>query len=338
MPDRSGAQPGGKRPMKIFDFDTAELRDTYRAQGWLHIREGATPEFVDYVRAFVSDYGPGGALSGKGLAGAKDQLLLEFPPGLDYTREVFDSIAALCGLERSTMALSERHVKIYDADAAPNPRPHKDRYASQVAVGISIDVDADSCILLYPDDALDVNPLLRPGLIDTLPPDQQPELALRDARPVEIHDAPGDVQVFAGSSVWHGRRNSAGTVIVYLKLNDFGCDPLAEDPHTPAVRDHTLAVLGDPGDFRASVPRFSRRFESVTRDYSRAAWGDSLLLNVWDQPPRRITEEDVALLQAVDGIASVEELIARGGGDETAAAYRRLAELGAIDLVKQAGR
>jgi hypothetical protein len=326
--------------MKIFDFDPTELRETYRGQGWVHIPGGATPEFVDYVRTFVSDHGPGGALSGKGLAGAKDQLLLDFPPRADYTTEVFDCMAALCELERSTMTLSERHVKVYDAEAAPNPRPHKDRYASQVSVGISIDVAPDSRLLLYPYDALDVNPMLRPGLIHTLPPDQQPEVALRDTRPVEIADAPGDVQVFAGSAVWHARRNSAGTVLVYFKLNDFGCDPLAEDPRTPDVREHTIAVLEDADEFLASVPWFSRRFESVTREYSRADWGESLLLNVWDQPARRISEEDVTLLHAVDGIASVEDLIARAGGDADviAAAYRRLAELGAIDLVSPAGR
>jgi hypothetical protein len=253
--------------MKVFDFDPTELRETYRAQGWVHLPGGATPEFVDYVRSFVVDHGPGGALSGKGLAGAKDQLLLEFPAGTDYAGEVFDCIAALCDLKRSTMTLSERHVKMYDADAPPSSPPHKDRYASQVAVGISIEVAPDSCILLYPDHARDVNPMLRPGLIDTLPPDQRPEDALRNVHPVEIFDAPGDVQVFPGSAMWHGRRNSAGTVIVYLKLNDFGCDPLAEDPRTPAVREHTLAVLGDAEEFRASVPWFSRRFESVTREY-----------------------------------------------------------------------
>lgn len=326
--------------MKIFDFDAEQLCDTYRTQGWVHIPGGATSEFVDYVRAFACEHGPGGALSGKGLAGAKDQLLLEFPAGSEYTVDVFDSIATLCGLERSTMTLSERHVKIYDSDAAPNPRPHKDRYASQVSVGISIDVAPDSRLLLYPYDALDVNPMLRPGLIDTLPPEQQPEVALRDTRPVEISDAPGDVQVFAGSAVWHHRRNSAGTVLVYFKLNDFGCDPLSEDPHTPAVREHTVAVLGDADAFRASVPWLSRRFESVTREYSRADWGESILLNVWDQPPRRISEDDLTLLHSVDGIASVEDLIARAGGDvdATAAAYRRLAELGAIDLVRPAGR
>jgi hypothetical protein len=326
--------------MKIFDFDPTELRDTYRSEGWLHIPGGATPEFVDYVRSFVSDYGPGGALSGKGLAGAKDQLLLEFPAGTDYTAEVFDSIAALCDLERSTMTLSERHVKIYDADAVPNSRPHKDRYASQIAVGISIDVAPESCILLYPHDALDVNPMLRPGLVDTLPPEQQPEVVLRDTQPVEVFDSPGDVQVFPGAAVWHGRRNSAGTVIVYFKVNDFGCDPLAEDPQTPIIRQHTLAALGDPDDFRPSVPRLSRRFESVTREYTRAGWGESLLLNVWEQPARRISEHDVVLLRAVDGIASVEDLIAGVGGDSdaTAAAFHRLAELGAIDLVSPTDR
>ena len=323
--------------MKIFDFDAQQLRESYRSEGWLHISGGATPEFVDHVRGLVADHGAAQALQGKGLAGAKDQLLLDLPPGDDWVAEVFDSVATLCGLERAGMTLSERHVKMYDADAAPRPRPHKDRFASQVAVGITIDVAPDSCLLLYPHDALDVNPLLRPGLVDMLPPEEQPEVALRDARPVEIRDAPGDVQVFPGSAVWHWRRNSAGTVIVYLKVNDFGCDPLAEDPRTPEIRERTVSVLDDREELLASVPRLSRRFESVTREYSRADWGESLFLNVWEQPPRRISEDDVRLLRDLDGVSTVDEL-GRGRADEFVDAVRRLAELGAIDLVSADGR
>jgi hypothetical protein len=328
--------------MKIFDFDATELAPTYRDQQWIHIQGGATDEFCDYVRGFVRERSSGGPLSGKGIAGAKDQFVLEFPPDTDYTGEIFDHVATLCDLRRATMTLSERHIKMYDADAVAEPRPHKDRYASQVAVGVSIEVPESSRIILYPNDAREANPLLRAGLIDTLPPDEQPEVALRGVAPVEIADAPGDVQMFPGGEVWHGRRNSAGTVIVYLKVNDFGCDPLGEDPATPRVRERTLALLGDDDELRAASVRLGRGFESVTREYSRAGWRELLLLNVWDQPPRRIGDEDFELLRAVDadGGSTVETLIAAAGGsgpDGATDRLRRLAELGALDLVSATG-
>jgi len=328
--------------MKIFDFDAAALAPTYRDQQWIHVPGGATDEFCDYVRGVVRERSSGGPLSGKGIAGAKDQFVLEFPRDTDYTGEIFDHVAALCDLRRATMTLSERHIKMYDADAAPNPRPHKDRYASQVAVGVSIEVPEDSRIILYPDDAREVNPLLRAGLIDTLPPDEQPEVALRGVSPVEIADSPGDVQMFPGGEVWHGRRNSAGTVIVYLKMNDFGCDPLGEDPATTLVRARTLALLAEPDAVRSAAVRLGRGFESVTREYTRAGWRELLLLNVWDQPPRRITEEDLDLLRALDpgDEATVEQVLAAAGGsdpDRAADRLRRLAELGALDLVSAGG-
>lgn len=327
--------------MKIFDFDAAELRETYRGQGWIHVPGGATAEFCEYVSSFAKECAQGGSLSGKGIRGAKDQFLLEFPPRVDYTAELFDHIATLCDLRRPTMTLSERHVKMYQADADPHPRPHKDRYASQVAVGISIEVPRDSWLTLYPYDARETNSMLRAGLIETLRPEEQPEVVLRGARPVDIHDEPGDVQVFPGSAVWHFRHNSAGTVIVYLKLNDFDCDPLAEDPLTPTVRERTLALLDGTDELGTAVVRIARRFESVTREYARADWRDSLLLNVWDQPPRRITEDELAVLISIDGATSVERVVAGvdpGAGDRTLETIRRLGQLGALDLVSAAER
>ena len=68
---------------------------------------------------------------------------------------------------------------------------------------------------------------------------------------MEIYDEPGDVMMFPGSAVWHLRRNSANTVNLYLKCNDFDCDPLAEDPSTERRRLDTADLLARSGSRRA---------------------------------------------------------------------------------------
>jgi hypothetical protein len=224
---------------------------------------------------------------------------------------------------------------MYQADADPLPRAHKDRYASQVAVGISIDVPEGSHLVLYPDVERDENLLLRAGLVDELPPEARPEVVLQSAPEVTIFDAPGDVQIFPGSSVWHLRRNCARTVMVYFKMNDFDCDPLGEDPTTESTRAQTLATLDDADRFRSAHARLGRRLECVRREMARGTWVEMLYVNVWTETPQRISEEELALLEAVDGRPSVEQLLA--GIDIPAAhaeaSLRRLASLGAVDLV-----
>ena len=157
---------------------------------------------------------------------------------------------------------------------------------------------------------------------------------LRDARGIEIHDQPGDVIVFRGSAFWHLRRNSANAVNIYLKFNDFDCDPLAEDPSTPARRASTLELLaGDPRALLSCVPVLARRFDSVTRSYRRESWSPVLLATVWGQNPVPISDEEFALLRRFDGRATIDGL--SGGPDDGAvAAITRLATRGVIDLVR----
>jgi hypothetical protein len=134
--------------------------------------------------------------------------------------------------------------------------------------------------------------------------------------------------VFRGSAFWHLRRNSAETVNIYLKFNEFGCDPLGEDPSTPERRRATLALLeGTDHDVAAGVPALSRRFDSVAHEYRREGWPERLFANVWGQNPFPVSDAEFALLRAVDGRRSVAEL----GADP--AVVRRLAARGALDLV-----
>src|SRR5438067_389013 len=79
--------------------------------------------------------------------------------------------------------LSERHIKAYDADARPEPDAHKDRFASEISVGIAIRVQPGSTLVLYPYDEVGVNPFNSSAeLYASLSSTEHPRVALRSAR------------------------------------------------------------------------------------------------------------------------------------------------------------
>lgn len=323
--------------MRIFDFSPAQFRAAYQHDGFVHIKAGAHPTFLELARQQVARREAAPRLAGQGLAGEKDQFLFELPASFDYEREIFDVLTPLTSLRSEGLTLSERHVKIYSSDAAPFPLPHKDRLSSQVAVGISIDVPAGSHLVLYPYDDREVNPYLATGYLESLEPERRPEVTLRGATEVEVHDAPGDVIVFPGSSMWHLRRHSAGTINVYLKLNDFGADPLGEDPSTSTRREQTLAALEGPrGVFEAAIPVLSRTFEEGVHTWSRASWQERRVAHLWGRKPVALSIAQEQLLRTIGDRRPVSQLVHHAGGMSSEAAegaLRFLAENGVVDLM-----
>jgi hypothetical protein len=248
---------------------------------------------------------------------------------VDFPGELFDAIAELCGLHRPTMTLSERHVKAYDQDAPAEPVPRGDRYASQVSIGVSIEVPDQSRLTLYPDDELDVNPLnVSAAYLEGLPPERRPEEALRGIEPVELFDQPGDVMMFAGNAVWHARRRPAGAINLYLKLNDFNCDPLGEDPASDDVRRASVEAAED-GNLMEKVPIVGRRVDCISRRFTRD-WTEASHAEMWQGAPVSLSADEVALLERVDGRKAAADLLAASDSVET---LRRLASCGVLDLL-----
>lgn len=329
--------------MKVFDFDPRQLRETYAEQGWLHISSGLTPQFLayatDHVDRAVNPQAGADPLEGDAIRGAKTQFVFQFPDSLDLRAEVHGVLAELTGQDPAAMVLSERHIKAYLPDADPAPLAHKDRYASEVSVGLTLAVGPDSHVVLWPRHEREVNPHLTAGLRDSLRADQVPEARLREQDAVCLHDAPGDVLVFPGSSTWHLRRNSAGTTLVYLKFNTFGSDPLGEDPTTPAQRRATERILaGEQLD--SMIPVLSRGFDTVAHETGRAAGRELWSVSAWFAGERRsqpIPGSWVAVLDAVGPDRDVAALAASGVGGLSAQqvreAVRGLAERGALDLL-----
>jgi hypothetical protein len=312
--------------MRVFSFDPSEHRETFLSQGWLHVKQGVTPEFVEVMKDFVARELSEEQLRQFALAGKKGQGRFEFPSEVDFPGEMFDVIAEVCGLDRDTIALSERHINAYNNDAKPDPAPHKDRDASKVSVGLCIE-RADSEVVIYPGASRERNPFVSAATYDdSLPEDQKPENTLSEDQAVAIRDEPGDVVMFYGSEIWHLRRRSAGTVNLYLKFNDFDYDPLGEDPNTIDRQERTKQLLSSNG---GSLPadalvKASRQLEWLNQQHSRNDI-EVLQAKLWGQDPVLIGADEHRLLQALNGGTPVEQL------DQTT--VRRLAELGLVDLI-----
>src|SRR3954467_10591085 len=324
--------------MKVFDFDPRDYAGAYRDEGYVHIREGMSQEFhaalVEYAERELTTH----KLDDFAIKGKKEQSLYDFPDEVDIG-ELYDVVCATCGLDRGNVTLSERHIQIYEANAAPEPPAHKDRFPSQVSMGFSISIPAESRLVLYPYSHRETNPFnTSAGLRRHLQPDQYPEVVLKDARELVLDDADRDVVMFHGNNTWHLRRNAANALNLYLKFNDYGLDPLGEDPFTEGRRTRTLAALGGSAESaRELFPVLSRRLDTVSRTATRDAWSEVLETRVFGEEPIGLTELQHEALTTLEGTESLAVVATRlAGGGNVAEAERqllRLAELGAVDLV-----
>ncbi|HEX8648670.1 MAG TPA: hypothetical protein VF715_17375 [Thermoleophilaceae bacterium] len=316
--------------MKIFNFDPAEHADRYAREGYVHIPNGIDPEFLAHLQDYTAKRFQEKQVQGKAIGGAKEQALFDFPAETDFPGELFDSVASVAGLNRDGMTLSERHIKAYDSDAPEYPVAHKDRFASQVSVGLSIDITEGSYLVLYPHTDVSVNPYnVSPQLLASLEPHERPEVVLKDAPEIRIEDKPGDVVMFRGSAMWHLRRFASNVTNLYLKMNDFNSDPLGEDPQTEPRAQRTLELLASAnGSLPSLKPMLSRRLDVVARQTSRDGQ-EVLQAHVWEQEPVVLSQAEWDVLHAIDGSRSVADL----GGSSIEGAIRRLAQRGVIELV-----
>jgi hypothetical protein len=323
--------------MKVFSFDPAEHRDRFLSQGWVHIKNGVTPEFVEVMRSFVARELNEERLRQFALEGKKGQGRFEFPDEVDFPGELYDAISTVCGLDRETIALSERHINAYNNDARPDPAPHKDRDASKVSVGLCIE-PADSEVVIYPGASRELNPFVSAATYyESLPDDQKPEVVLTPDQEVTIRDEPGDVVMFYGSAIWHLRRRSAGSVNLYLKFNDFDYDPLGEDPTTLERQARTRELLATGGERAGAVAKLSRQLEQLTHQFSRNQL-EVRQAKLWGRKPVSLDEAEFQILQSLNGGRDVSTLakgLKSSGLDSATVAdrVRRLAEHGVVDLV-----
>jgi hypothetical protein len=321
---------------RLFDFDPAQYADTFATAGFVHIPKGLDQEFYKTLSKQVDRFLEGELLDQFAL-GNKQQSVYEFPDTAQNLDELFEAVGAVCGLNPKKLTLSERHIKFYESNANPNPAAHKDRFASQIAIGFSIQVPEGSKLVLYPYDHLEVNPFnASAGLRASLSPDRLPENILKSVRRVEISDAPGDITMFRGNKIWHLRANAAGTKMLYLKLNDCNCDVLGEDPSTAACRKFTeISLTSTDSDLEQMIPLIGRKVDYVERRYTRN-WEEVAGVVLHGELSFTIDGEELLALRAMDGQRTVLSVVKEMGYsvDPTVGLQkiRRLAARGAVDL------
>jgi len=212
-----------------FKRDLKTYRGQFERDGYILLKDVLSESFTAYLQDFL-------ALSRKGqvaetgqwrIGGKKQQFLFSFPSE-DFALRFRAGIADLTGMDESAIAVSERHLKQYEADAPDYPAPHKDRGASRISIGLPIHLGPETSVCVFPTLDRSPNPSERAVFMT---PQDHPGLAEIYNSPdaVLLHEKLGDMIVFLGSTIYHERIRPRGTAVLYIKVNDEGADPLGEN-------------------------------------------------------------------------------------------------------------
>lgn len=218
----------------IFTYDPARMHPQLAEQGYAHLRGVLSEDFVETLRAFYRDSVATAGREARDwkITGKKRQFVFDFPSA-EMAEEFRRGLAGLTGIDPARFTISERHLKIYDDAAAPWPRPHKDRAASQFSIGLPVHVPEGSSVCIFPGLDRSPNPGERAIFMDPQEcPD--PEALYASPEAVLLNEQPGDIVIFLGSALWHERVRPAGTAVLYVKINDLGEDPLGENIYAGA--------------------------------------------------------------------------------------------------------
>ncbi len=325
--------------MKIFEFSIERHAEAFRKDGFVHIENGVTPEFMKLVRLQAIE----SLATSKGLVEwkipkKKQQFIFEFPSQLEIEKDLMDWVNAVTGFGDRQRTICERHIKSYDDTADPMPEPHLDRSASEVAIGIPIDVAPDSHLLIYPSPRLS-NPYSSTAAWRSSGMHAEIADKLDPSEAIRIYDKPGDVIMFLGSSLLHERINSAGTTILYFKVNAAGLDPMAEDPRFEEKVNKSIARrahfnrAGWPACYIISL---APTFEKLSVEKFRPGWQEVHHAHFWGKDPVPISAEEAKLISCLEAPRKVDELSLTLGMPHTAQSFAkmldRLFQLGIILL------
>jgi hypothetical protein len=213
----------------LFNYDPASHRADLQAQGYAHLKQVLSEEFVAQLRGFYADAMAQAKSESADWAvkGKKRQFVYDFP-STEAAEEFRAGMAALTGIRAESLTISERHLKVYDEAANPWPAPHKDRSASHYSIGLPVDLPEGSTVCVFPelepgDNTSDRAIFLGGGTLE----DTSEIYARPDAK--FLNEKVGDVVLFLGSALYHERVRGAGTAILYIKVNGAGVDPLGEN-------------------------------------------------------------------------------------------------------------
>jgi hypothetical protein len=203
----------------------------FARDGFAVLSGGVVPEFRRFAQARAEKMiRVGDDDASRRIVGKKRQYLFDFPDGPEAPPDLFDAVAGIAGVPSERLTLSERLIKVYDTDAPTAPTPHKDRRASELALGIPLVVPAGSALVLFPHADRSENP------DDCVARYAEASEDAANVDGVRLEVEAGSAVLFRGSSIFHERIAAARTVILYLKFNTLGLDPLGHDARPPERR------------------------------------------------------------------------------------------------------
>lgn len=329
--------------MQAFDFTPTLYTDSYKHQGYVHIEGGVEYDFLLSLKEHLSNLlcAQEKFIKEWEIKNEKQQLLFDFFEDSNLIKEVSEKVALVAGWPAESIRLSEKHFKVYEQSADPNPSAHKDRLASEITVGIPLSVSKDSVILLYPHCCRDVNPFVSwAEMRNGLDKEDLPENYLENVEPVVISAKPGDLVMFAGSSMYHKRVNGAGTELLYMKFNSLGLDPISADPRTLDQRRLSLKILQSKTDkelLESSVD-LSPRLHRISRHCTRLDWKEKIYVYVWGEKEFTISDTELSLIKELKEPTTVRTWLMHCGYspsnlNDYVSSIRRLARLCAIDFL-----
>lgn len=212
-----------------FKYDPAIYKNELQRNGYVHLKDLLSDEFVATLKQFCKDAVADtvGELTSGHVSGKKRQFVFDFP-SQEAALQFRAGIAGLTAMDEGKIAISERHLKIYDGEANPWPAPHKDRGASQISIGLPIQLSQGSTVAVFPTMDQTPNPNDKAMFLSESDNVNSEETYVANEA-VFLNEKVGDLVLFNGSSIFHERVKAAGTAILYIKINDMGADPLGED-------------------------------------------------------------------------------------------------------------
>lgn len=160
------------------------------------------------------------------IPGKKRQYLFDFP-SKEFFEEFCEGISQITGYPSDKVTVGERHIKVYLEDAPDYPAPHMDRHAAAFTIGFPIHIAEGSRVCFFPHLSRERNVNSRAIYAD-VPSNTDMAEYYNDERITSFEGKLGDMFVFHGSTIFHERIRPAGSVILYIKINAEGQDPLGE--------------------------------------------------------------------------------------------------------------
>lgn len=211
-----------------FSRDLSDTKETLHRQSCLHLEDVLSPDFTDILRSYHTRIASNSLqeIEEWYIPGKKRQYLFEFP-SMGFLQQFRQGLSEITGERHDDITIGERHIKVYLENAPEYPAPHMDRQAAQFTIGFPIHIPEASRVCFFPHLSREENTGERAKYFDASA-DMDMARFYDDDRIVKARGKLGDMFIFHGSTIYHERIRSAGSIILYVKINAAGRDPLGE--------------------------------------------------------------------------------------------------------------